>query len=86
MMSTSRGWLYIHSWSVFIASIALLVVGLKIWTITLDEKNNILAAFIQTNSDTIEALEERVLVLWHMDSYTFSSIAVVSSIALHHHL
>lgn len=59
-MPTSRGWLYIHSWSVVVASIALLVVGLKIWTLTLEEKQNLLAAFTQTNVNTIEALEERV--------------------------
>ena len=59
-MSTSRGWLRIHSWSVFIASIVLLVVGLKIWTLTLNEKNNIFHAFNQTSPVTIQALEERV--------------------------
>jgi len=59
-MPTSRGWLHIHSWLVVVASIALLVVGLKIWTLTLNEKHNLLAAFTQTDVNTIEALEERV--------------------------
>lgn len=59
-MSASRGWLRIHAWSVFIASIALLVVGLEIWTLTLNEKLNIFNAFNQTSAATIQALEERV--------------------------
>jgi hypothetical protein len=60
LLPTSRRSLTIHSWLVFAASIALLVVGLKIWTLTLDEKNNILDVWDLTNSDTIAALEERV--------------------------
>ena len=57
---TTRGWLRVQAWAVFVASLVLLVVGLKIWTLTLDEKDNILAAYTQTSPNTIEALEERV--------------------------
>jgi hypothetical protein len=57
---TTRGWLRVQAWAVFVASLILLVVGLKIWTLTLDEKNNILAAYTRTSPNTIEALEERV--------------------------
>jgi len=60
IMPKSRGWLHIHAWSVVVATIALLVVGLKIWTLTLYEKNNIFAAYMQTSTVTIEALEERL--------------------------
>ena len=60
-MPTSRGWLYFHGWSVVIASITLLVLGLKIWTLTLDEKQNILSAFEQTSNSTLIAIEEQVL-------------------------
>jgi hypothetical protein len=59
-MPTSRGWLRVHFWSVLVASLALLIVGLKIWSITLDEKKNILGAFMNSGVDTIAALEERV--------------------------
>ncbi len=69
-MSTSRGWLHIHSWSVFIASISLLAVGLKIWTITLNEKNNVFNAFNQTSALTIQALEERVRTPLMLQTYT----------------
>jgi hypothetical protein len=56
---TTRGWLRVQAWAVFVASLVLLVVGLKVWTLTLDEKDNILAAYTQTSPNTIEALEER---------------------------
>jgi hypothetical protein len=59
-MPTSRGWLHIHSWLCFIASLTLLVLGLKIWTLTLDEKNNIFEAYTQATPDTIAALQDRV--------------------------
>ena len=59
-MPTSRGWLHIHAWAVFFSSISVLVVGLKIWTLTLDEKNNILDVFLRTDASTIGALQERV--------------------------
>jgi membrane-associated phospholipid phosphatase len=60
VMPSSRGWLHIHSWLCVIASLTLLIVGLKIWTLTLDEKNNIFAAYARTSTATIEALQERV--------------------------
>ena len=59
IMPTSRGWLYAHGWAVTGACVALLVVGLKIWYITLDEKNNLLAAWVTTSPNTIQALEEQ---------------------------
>lgn len=57
---SSRGWLRVQAWAVVVACLTLLVVGLKIWTLTLEEKNNILAAYTATSPNTIEALEERV--------------------------
>jgi len=59
IMSSSRKWLYIHGWLVVIASLGLLVLGLKIWTLTLDEKNNILDAWTLTSPATLLAFEER---------------------------
>jgi len=59
VMPSSRGWLHIHSWLCVFASLSLLVLGLKIWTLTLDEKNNISAAYASASTATIEALQER---------------------------
>ena len=59
IMPTSRRWLYAHGWVVTGACVALLVVGLKIWYITLDEKNNLLAAWVNTSPNTIQAVEEK---------------------------
>jgi len=81
---TTRGWLRVQAWAVFVASLVLLVVGLKVWTLTLDEKDNILAAYTQTSPNTIEALEERVEP--QLLKYTYPSLIVVdSSTVLHHH-
>jgi hypothetical protein len=62
-MPTSRGTLHVHAWLVVFASLWLLVLGLIIWTLTLQEKNNIFAAYSQqtsAGSDAIFALQEKV--------------------------
>jgi hypothetical protein len=59
-VSTSRRWLHFHSWFVFVASITLLVLGLKIWTLTLQEKTNILNAYNSASPDVIAALENEL--------------------------
>jgi hypothetical protein len=66
IVPTSRGWLRIHCFFVFVACVALLVVGLKIWTLTLYEKSNIFGAYSQTTETSpnmIEALQEQVYFL-----------------------
>jgi hypothetical protein len=80
VMPTSRSMLYVHSWLVVIASIVLLVLGLIIWTLTLQEKANIFAAYSQQSaqhSDAIFALQEKVSLL--RIGLTCSSTAVDSS-------
>jgi membrane-associated phospholipid phosphatase len=62
-MPTSRGMMHVHAWLVVIASLVLLVLGLVIWTLTLQEKNNIFAAYSQqttAQSSAISALQEQV--------------------------
>ena len=59
------------------ASLSLLIVGLKIWTLTLDEKNNIFAAYSLTSTATIEALQERVSSFSLV--HTYHSIIVADS-------
>lgn len=78
VMPSSRGWLHIHSWLCVVASLSLLIVGLKIWTLTLDEKNNIFAAYNLTSTTTIEALQERVSS-WFLAHPNDSIIVAASS-------
>jgi len=61
-MPTSRGMMHVHAWLVVIASLVLLILGLVIWTFTLQEKNNIFAAYSQqtaAQSSAISALQEQ---------------------------
>jgi membrane-associated phospholipid phosphatase len=79
---SSRGWLHIHSWLCVVASLSLLIVGLKIWTLTLDEKNNIFAAYNLTSTTTIEALQERVSSLFLAHPNDSIIVAASSTVAL----
>jgi len=61
-MPTSRGTLHVHAWLVVFASLWLLVLGLIIWTLTLQEQNNIFTAYAHQTaqgSDAIFALQEK---------------------------
>jgi len=59
VMPTSRGWLYTHGWAVTGACVALLVLGLRIWFVTLTEQSNILDAWVATSPNTLADLEEQ---------------------------
>jgi hypothetical protein len=81
VLPSSRDMLYVHSWLAIIASTVLLVLGLIIWALTLEEKANIFAAYSQQSvqhSDAIFALQEKVSLL--RIGLTCSSTVVGSSI------